>query len=76
MTAAVLTTIGCGALPAVDAERAIVIRVSTWQGAWPIIVQIGNEELVMSMVVVMPCMRKRRCRDHGQNCSHANKPDH
>jgi hypothetical protein len=75
MSAAVLTGIGRGSLLAVHTQRPVVISVAACPGPGPVIVQVGDERLVMDEAV-MPLMRERWHRDHRQNCSRSKKFDH
>ena len=75
MCAAVLAAIGSGSLLAVGTQWSIVIGVAACPGSGPVVVQVGDQGLVMDMAVV-PRMRECRQRDHRQNCSHSKQFDH
>jgi hypothetical protein len=74
MCAAVLSPIGGGSLLAIGAQWTIVIGVGACHGAGSIIMQVGDQRLVVEMAV-MSRMSERRCRNHGSHCKNCRRPN-
>ena len=75
MPAAVLAAIGRGSLLSVGTQRSIIIGVAACPGPGPVIMQIGDRELVVDMAV-MSRVRECRHRDERQDCSRSKQFDH
>src|SRR3954454_22954788 len=70
MTEAILAAIGGGALLAIGAKRSVVIGVGAWKRSRSVIVQVGQQGRVVkvAMMVPVPRMGRRRCRNHDGDC--------